>query len=428
VGSADAGSDSGSETEDRFRHLVENAFDVVLECATSGRILYVTPNIIDVLGVEPAQLVGRFLVDYLHPDDVRRGIDVFSSAVATNGQIRDTLRYRHADGSWRYLEGRGKAYRASAGKSRVVIIGRDVTVATLAEENVRRAQRQLEMHLQQLPVAVIGWDQQGRITEWNPAATRMFGYARDEVVGKAVSSTIEAAGDQGEATIRNLENAPGDAGAAFRVTSTNRTKSGSTVMCEWSIVPLHDAVGTVTGTLAIVEDVSERDRARRLEEAAYIDPVTGMPNRRFFDDRLSACADNSRRRADNFAVLYVDVDNFKSINDRNGHHVGDAVLAAVGLRLRICVRETDIVARLGGDEFGILLTNLESSSYAEEVAQRILASLRKPLVAGEAAFDVAASIGISAFPKDGPDASTLLRRADAAMYRAKQKGKSTYSL
>jgi diguanylate cyclase (GGDEF)-like protein len=152
-----------------------------------------------------------------------------------------------------------------------------------------------------------------------------------------------------------------------------------------------------------------------------------MPNRRLFDDRLAAAVDATRRKSDGFAVLYVDLDDFKSINDRHGHHVGDAVLNAVGLRLRVCVRDTDVVARLGGDEFGVLLSSLDGVRYAEEVAERILDSLRRPLLALDSTFEAAASIGISTFPDDGVDAATLLRKADAAMYRAKQKGKSTYS-
>jgi diguanylate cyclase (GGDEF)-like protein/PAS domain S-box-containing protein len=424
----DAIQGSGSGAEDRFRYLVENAFDIVLECATSGRILYVSPNIRDVLGVEPGDLVGRFLVDYLHPEDMRKGFESFSSAVAGSGQIHETLRYRHVRGGWRYIEGRGKAYVTPSGKSRVVIIGRDVTASLLADESLRSAQTRLEMHLQQLPVAVIGWDAQGCITEWNPAAVSMFGYEREEAIGKAVSPLIEAVGDHADIISRNLENVPDDPTQPFRVAAENRKKNGDTILCEWSIVALHDVSGAVTGTLAIAEDLSLRDRARRLEEAAFKDPVTGMPNRRYFDDRLAACAGGVRRRDDSFAVLYIDLDDFKPINDRYGHHIGDAVLTAVGLRLRVCIRDIDVVARLGGDEFGVLLTHLDRPDYAEEVARRIIDSLRKPLTAGDEDYHVAASIGISTYPRDGGDPSTLLRRADAAMYRAKEKGKSTYSL
>lgn len=411
--------------EDRFRYLVENAFDVILECAVSGRILYVSPNVAEVLGYTPDEIIGTFLVDLLHPDDAQRGIEAFAAAVGDGDQIHATLRYRSRSGQWCYMEGRGSPYRTPSGKVRVVIIGRDVSARTLAEESLLRVQQRLELHLKQLPVAVISWDIEGRVTEWNPAAERMFGYTRDEVIGKPATPLIEAGGEESEALALAL--VEDDTGEPFRVTSENRTKSGATVICEWSIVPMHDAAGSMTGVITIAENVSERERSRRLEEVAYKDPVTGMPNRRLFDDRLAAAVDATRRKSDSFAVLYVDLDDFKSINDRHGHHVGDAVLNAVGLRLRVCVRDTDVVARLGGDEFGVLLSSLDGASYAEEVAERILDSLRRPLLALDSTFEAAASIGISTFPDDGSDAATLLRKADAAMYRAKQKGKSTYS-
>ena len=415
-----------TEREDRFRYLVENAFDVILECAISGRILYVSPNIIDVLGYEPEQIVGTFLVDHLHPEDADRGLETFAMAVGDGDRIHETLRYRDADGQWRYLEGRGRRYRTPSGKVRVVIIGRDVTANVSADEHLHRVQQRLELQLRRLPVAVIGWDSSGRVTEWNPAAERMFGYARGEVIGRLAGPLIESVSGEGEPLVQ-IEGSE-DGAEPYRVVSTNRTKSGDPVVCEWSIVPMRDGHGAMTGVIAIAEDVTERDRALRLEEAAYKDPVTGMPNRRLFDDRLAASVDSTRRRSDTFAVLYIDLDDFKAINDSHGHHVGDAVLTAVGLRLRVCVRETDTVARLGGDEFGVLLSSLESSSYAEEVAERIIATLRQPLVAADRMFFVRASIGISKFPDDGWVATSLQRKADAAMYRAKQKGKSTFSL
>jgi diguanylate cyclase (GGDEF)-like protein/PAS domain S-box-containing protein len=415
-----------TDSEDRFRYLVENAFDVILECAISGRILYVSPNIVDVLGFEPDEIVGTFLVDHLHPDDADRGLEAFAMAVGDGDRIHETLRYRDVDGQWRYLEGRGRRYRTPSGKVRVVIIGRDVTSNVSTEDHLRRVQQRLELQLRRLPVAVIGWDADGLVTEWNPAAERMFGYERAEVIGRLAGPLIESVSGESDPLIQ-IEGAQ-DGSEPYRVVSTNRTKSGEPVVCEWNIVPMRDGHGAITGVIAIAENVSERDRARSLEEAAYKDPVTGMPNRRLFDDRLVGSVDATRRRSDTFAVLYIDLDDFKAINDSHGHHVGDAVLTAVGLRLRVCVRETDTVARLGGDEFGVLLSSLESSGYAEEVAERILATLRQPLVAADRMFFVRASIGISKFPDDGPDATALQRKADAAMYRAKQKGKSTYSL
>src|SRR5580700_7696723 len=126
-------SDRGRAGEERYRNLVEHAFDIIVECAVSGRILYVAPNIQDVLGFAPSEVVGSFINELVHPDDIRKGIDAFSNAVLKNEQIETALRYRHKNGGWRTIEGRGKAYTASYGKVRVAIIGRDITARVAAD-------------------------------------------------------------------------------------------------------------------------------------------------------------------------------------------------------------------------------------------------------------------------------------------------------
>jgi diguanylate cyclase (GGDEF)-like protein len=215
---------------------------------------------------------------------------------------------------------------------------------------------------------------------------------------------------------------------AVRFGADHIGKDGKRVRGDWIVAPLIDETRSVTGYLGIVEDVAERTTIRRLEDLAFRDSVTGMANRRAFDERLAALLESRRRRNDALAVLYVDLDDFKSVNDRHGHAIGDRVLAAIGLRLQVCVRDSDLVARLGGDEFGVILTRMDDDGYAEEVAARIVESVGHPLDAGTLSFEVHASIGIARFPGDGTDAAALLLKSDQAMYRAKQKGKSTYSL
>jgi diguanylate cyclase (GGDEF)-like protein len=211
------------------------------------------------------------------------------------------------------------------------------------------------------------------------------------------------------------------------VSAENRRKDGSGLLCVWTIAPLIEENGAVTGVLSIVEDVTALARARRLEEFAYQDPVTRLPNRRFFDDRLVACAHSTRRKDDAFALLFIDLDDFKAVNDRFGHEIGDAAVVAVGRRLLDCVRDGDVIARLGGDEFGALLMELDGVDYPDVVAGRILAALHAPLTFGDLTVHVSASIGISMFPLDGVEPGELLRQADAAMYRAKQHGPGTFS-
>lgn len=424
---AELHSQSAIESAERFRNLVENAFDIIVECATSGRILYVSPNIREVLGYEPDEVIGTFINDLVHPDDVRTGVDSFAGAVLRGEKIYASLRYRRKSGEWRTIEGRGNAYRNAADKMRVVIIGRDITDRVNAESELRRSTRRIALLREQTPVAVIVWDMHDCITEWNPAAEQIFGYRKDEIIGKSATLLIPPTIDDSGLLISEVRKALAQSQKPIRMSAENVKKSGERVTCEWTLAPLLDDAHAMTGVLTIAQDLSERQRARRLEDLAYHDAVTGMPNRRLFDDRLVAYLDSHRRRGDTFALLYADVDNFKGVNDRHGHDVGDKVLAALSLRLRVCVRDSDVVARLGGDEFGILLTKLEGPGYAEEVATRIIESIAKPLNAGIMTFNMSVSVGISTFPGDGATSTALLRKADEAMYRAKARGKSTFS-
>jgi diguanylate cyclase (GGDEF)-like protein/PAS domain S-box-containing protein len=425
---AEAESERGREGDERYRYLVENAFDIIVECAANGRILYVGPNIQGVLGYAPDEIIGGFINELVHPDDVRKGVESFSSAVMRGDRIHATLRYRHKSGGWRAIEGRGRAFENATGKTRVVIIGRDISDGVAADLELRRLLRRIQLQVEQTPVAIVAWNLDGRITEWNPAAARLFGFSKSEMVGQPTSRLVP----QGSARVDPFRD---DARAALtstnppvRYSSENVTKNGRRVTCEWLVSALVDETHSVTGFLGIAEDVAGRAAIRRLEDLAYQDPITGIANRRAFDERLGAMLEARRRRNDALAVLYVDLDEFKSINDLHGHAIGDRVLAAIGLRLQVCVRENDMVARIGGDEFGVLLTQLASEGYAEEVAARIIDSLGRPLDAGEMSFLVRASVGIAQYPADGTDAASLVQKADAAMYRAKQKGRSTYSL
>jgi diguanylate cyclase (GGDEF)-like protein len=171
----------------------------------------------------------------------------------------------------------------------------------------------------------------------------------------------------------------------------------------------------------------QRSQASIHHEALH-DELTRLAKRTLLQQRLSNALARSRRMGNTFAVIYVDLDHFKWINDTHGHHVGDAVLVAVSERLRSAVRDYDTVARLGGDEFAILLDTLDDSEEAERVAQRVLASLAQPIEMARREVRVTASLGVSVFPDGGSDGADLLRHADQAMYCAKRAGRNTYSL
>ncbi|MDA8083793.1 MAG: GGDEF domain-containing response regulator [Nitrospiraceae bacterium] len=163
-----------------------------------------------------------------------------------------------------------------------------------------------------------------------------------------------------------------------------------------------------------------------LRALAYLDVLTGLPNRKLFHDRLKQALEYAQRYHHLFALLYLDLDNFKEVNDTHGHETGDRLLTDAGMRLRHCTRRSDTVARLGGDEFGIVLAHLTDDKEAEQVSHRIIEALSRPFDVDGRTCSIGVSIGISIFPASGEDAEDLLRNADAAMYEVKATGKNGY--
>jgi diguanylate cyclase (GGDEF)-like protein len=190
--------------------------------------------------------------------------------------------------------------------------------------------------------------------------------------------------------------------------------------------PMFDAEGVFVGYHGTASDITSRiESEARFRHLAYHDPLTQLPNRRLLEDRLEHAIRNAHRNGHQLALLLIDLDKFKPINDEHGHATGDRVLEAVAGRLRKCVRETDTVARLGGDEFVVLLSTIETTNDAFSIAEKIHASITEPIIADERHHRVATSIGISLYPEHGDTVGALLHRADHAMYKVKQNGGET---
>lgn len=197
---------------------------------------------------------------------------------------------------------------------------------------------------------------------------------------------------------------------------------------------MRDDTGKPVRMIGTVQDITEwklaeqalREKDAHLEYIAYHDALTGLPNRALLLDRLAHAASRADRAGNRMALLFIDLDRFKTINDSLGHAVGDAVLQAVADRLKALVREAGTLSRLGGDEFVVLLEDLQDGQYAASLAEKIIHALEKVLVIGDYPLHISASIGISLYPQDGKDAETLMKHADAAMYKAKESGRNTF--
>ncbi len=263
-------------------------------------------------------------------------------------------------------------------------------------------------------------DEQGRIMKVNPAVTAMFRYEANELLGRSIR-TLFANSQSGTILDRIWERNPmHDYAHRYEVTAAR--KDGTEFIAE-----LQAGMRYVQGKSIAAITIHDMTRAKEAEaiitHMAYHDGLTKLPNRRSYSDRLNACIAESKQNGYMFAMLYLDMDRFKYINDSLGHLVGDELLQLIGERLSDTVRKDDYVARIGGDEFNILLPNTNREA-AIELAEHILEQFRVPFIVGQYELFITTSIGMSIFPYDGEDAQLLLKNADAALYRAKEQGKN----
>lgn len=307
----------------------------------------------------------------------------------------------------------------------------DLRVATekelkSAEEVLRISHQRLLLHREQTPLAVIEWNTNFEFVYWNKAAEKIFGFTKEEVLGHHAAEKIlaESARDTVSAIWEDLlANKGGE-----RSTNENITKDGRTILCEWYNTPLVDQNGKVIGVASLVDDITERKQSEEMIwKQANFDTLTGLPNRNMFHDRLEQELIKSNRSSLPLALLLIDLDEFKEVNDTLGHDVGDQLLKEAGHRITTCVRESDTVARLGGDEFMIILSEIHEKNKVDDIAEKIIERLAEEYHLGNEVIHASGSIGITLYPSDASDIDSLIKNADQAMYAAKKKGRNCFS-
>jgi len=297
----------------------------------------------------------------------------------------------------------------------------DLTDLRSAQQDLRRTNSALEAIFEASPLAIIAIAPDRTVSMWNRAAEKLFGFSSQEVLGMVYPLTTDASDTEFAALLRKVL----EGGEVAEFETQRRKKNGELIDVAISAAPLRGGDNEITGALGIIADIRARKRAEEtIRHLAYHDPLTELPNRTSLMDRLEVSVKQARQSGSQLAVIYLDLDNFKVINDSIGHSGGDVLLKIVADRLRGLVRETDTVARVGGDEFAVLLGTPSGEKEASEIGGRILSEINGRWNLADREFNVSASIGVAVHPDDGVDAGTILKNAERAMYAAKTDGRN----
>jgi diguanylate cyclase (GGDEF)-like protein/PAS domain S-box-containing protein len=409
------------ESEEKFRLLFDNmttgfALHEVV-CDDQGRVvdyrfLEINPAYEKLTGLK-TDIIGRTVLDVL-PGTEPYWIEIFGK-VAKTGVPALYENFSRELGRWYQVW----AFSPKTGQFAVII--NEIT----ERKNIEEELRLYSMVLQNSSEGMLVTDESNQIISINPAFSNITGYSFEEVKGK--SPAIFKSGRHDQAFYHEMWNAIVTTGQ-WQGEIWDKRKNGE-IYAKWlTINTIRDGDGKINRYVALFSDITEKKKSEELIwRQANFDTLTGLPNRDMFRDRLGQEVKKSIRAELPLALLLVDLDQFKEVNDTLGHAVGDLLLIEAARRISACVRESDTVARLGGDEFTIVMSEIADNTHVEDVAQKIISRLAEPFHLGTEVVYISASIGITLYPNDSIDIDALMKNADQAMYVAKNKGRNRFS-
>lgn len=397
--------------------------------------LFVNDQWIELLGYRTGELIPTSLKDFenlTHPDDLAHCLARLEKHAIGQAPVYEAfIRMKHKNGEWVWIDTRGRiASRTNDGKAEWLLGTHfDVSDRMKAEKTLLHQSKQMQAIVENMLDGVISTNPAGIVLTFNQAAERMFGYKRDEIVGENMKLLVPPSKRD------HLNGYLADALDAGKSLASNRfikmealCKNGMTFPLELGVFKLK--VSGETTFIGIVKDITDREkREHEIEQLAFYDPLTKLPNRRLLRDRLQHVIANGGQHNHYAALLFLDLNNFKNLNDSAGHNIGDLLLQKVSQRLLESVRKSDTVARLGGDEFVILAENLstdvqEASVQAQRLAEKISAALKQGFNLNGSPYKCSASIGVTTFQDKSVRQEELLKQADMAMYASKAAGRN----
>ena len=420
-----------ADREARFRNLYEKTPVMMHSVDVEGRLLAVNDEWLRALGYRRSDVIGRRSQEFLTeesqrlavtsivPEFMRRGsvFDVDYQMVASDGRIIDVL----LSAIWET--------DASGQRTRSMTVIKDVTEQKRLAAALSAEQERIEVTLHSIGDGVVTTDDRGRIAYLNPVAERLVGWRLVDARARAFDEVVHLIDQSTNLPLRNPVERWKEADGMSTLPSHSvlRDRHGTETGVQDTVAPLIGRNGRLLGVVMVFRDVTEsRALSQKLIYQAHHDALTDLPNRVLFQDRVDRACQFGHRHRGRFAVVFMDLDHFKHVNDSLGHAAGDDLLKIVAQRLLATLRGSDTVCRLGGDEFVMLLTDVSSSEAAGHVATKILRAVAVPSVLHGTEVNVGMSLGIAMFPDDGEDPETLMKHADAAMYRSKRGGRNRF--
>lgn len=408
------------QPETRFRSIFDKAMVGIAYTTADGRILEANRKLCEILGYTAEELRGLTTRELTHPDDRDR----------QDRQRLDLIAGKHASftGEKRYLRKNGQALwiRRSVTLAREEPRGEPCLIQVIEDVSERRElEERFRVTFEHASVGIMHSSLDRRILMVNRKFCEMVGYSEEELLQQSVRSVhYPEDSDADQHQEKRLVAGEID---SFSFEKRYVRKDGSVFWANRTVSLARDDAGRPKYFIRVIEDISARKEAEeRLLHLAHYDALTDLPNRALFHDRMTQALAQARRRERAAAVLFLDIDRFKTVNDTLGHAMGDLLLKQVARRLADSLRAGDTVGRLSGDEFGIILGDLRTPADVHNVAQKIIQVFSAPFPLDGHELRVTASIGISMYPADGDDRDTLIRAADKAMYRAKEKGPNNF--
>ena len=427
-----------SESEERFQVMSDASPLGIFLSDAQGDCIYTNAAYHTISGQTLDETLGTNWTEAIHPDDRQQAVKEWHAAVNKREPFLAEVRFVRSDNTmvWTRLNAAAINSKANKKAQGYVQIVEDIsdrkaieTILRVSEDALFDQQERAQVTLNSIGDAVLTTNLAGKISYLNRTAETMTGWSLKEALGLPLEDVFKVI----DADSRQPP--PNPVRRALKANKTIKLPSncllvrrdGAEIPIEDSIAPIRNRLGAISGAVIVFHDVSDaRAMAKKILHMAQHDVLTGLANRTLLTERLTRALGLAKRKQKKIGLLFIDIDNFKNINDSRGHAVGDRLLQIIARRLESVVRVTDTVCRQGGDEFVVLLTEIEHSEDAAHVADKMIAAFAAPQQIHEQPIAVTLSIGISLYPNDGSNVDALFQRADSAMYRAKMCGRNNY--